>query len=433
MLIIQNFVWINPEDGTVRQGDVRVEEGPFGGLEWLDTEASQKALAQAEAKGHTLFDATGLIATRSFAVGHHHIYSALSRGMPPAKAPTRSFLEILQHIWWHLDRNLDEAMVQASALAAAIQAARSGTSFIIDHHSAPHTLRSQVPSCLETIAQAFEKVGLGHLLCYELSCRDGQEVMENGLKDTENYLASGRKGHVGLHASFTVDNNLLHKASALAEKYGTGLHIHVAEDTYDEEHCRITYGMSVIERLEKTGLLETPQTLLGHCIHIDEKERAILAKYPCFVAQCVESNLNNNVGLGYYADLPHVLLGTDGMHGDMIRSAQYTFFCQGMAEKNASTAAIRKRLRATHEHIAAHHAPGDSANNIVFFAYPSPTPLNSQNTDGHFFYGMHAGNVHSLICQGKFVIKNREFQTIDENAALAFAHEQATRLWAKLQ
>lgn len=428
MLIIQNITWIDPDDGTMYYGNMRVEEGPFGKIEWLNAETANEA-----AKEHTLFDAKGLIATRAFAVGHHHIYSALSRGMPPAKAPIHTFLEILQHIWWRLDKGLDEEMVQASALAAAIQAARSGTSFIIDHHSAPFTLRANGASCLETIAQAFEKVGLGHLLCYELSCRDGQEVVKNGLADTEHYLASGRKGHVGLHASFTVDDTLLNKASALAKKYGTGLHIHVAEDKYDEEHCRSHYGMSILERLQKTGMLETPQTLLGHCVHINEKERAILAQYPCFVVQCTESNLNNNVGLGNYANLPHVMLGTDGMHGNMLRSAQYAFFCQGMAEGNSSTTAIRKRLRATHTHIAAHNAPGDSPNNIVFLEYPSPTPIKSENTDGHFFFGMQTDDVHSLICQGKFVIKNKKFQTIDESAALGFAREQATRLWAKLQ
>ncbi len=426
MLIIQNVTWLNPEDNSLTHGTLRVEQGPFGGVEWVEAQAAQNAAP------HEVFDAKGLLATRAFAIGHHHIYSALSRGMPPAKAPTNTFLEILENIWWRLDKNLDEEMVQASALAAAIQAARAGTSFIIDHHSAPFTLRKNGPSCLETIAQVFEKVGLGHLLCYELSCRDGQNVVEQGLADTEHYLSSGRKGHVGLHASFTVDNSLLQKAADLAQKYNTGLHIHVAESAYDETHCRATYGVSVMERLAATGMLDTPKTLLGHCVHLEKKERALLSASACYVVSCVESNLNNNVGLGHYADLPRVILGTDGLHGDMLRSAQYAYFCQGLAEGKANTHAILKRLQATHDHIAAHHAPGDSANNMVFFAYPSPTPFTSQNAEGHIFYGLQAAYVHSLICQGKFVLKNNKFQTIDEKAALAFANEQAQRLWAKM-
>ncbi len=117
-----------------------------------------------------VLDCNGKLVTKSFAVGHHHVYSALSRGMgAPARTP-QNFLEILKYIWWTLDKCLDHEMIESSALVTAIACAKAGSTFVIDHHASPFAARGS----LDIIARAFDKVGVSHLLCYEISDRDGK-------------------------------------------------------------------------------------------------------------------------------------------------------------------------------------------------------------------------------------------------------------------
>jgi len=97
---------------------------------------------------------------------------------------------------------------------------------------------------LTSIADAFDKVGISHLLCLELSDRDGEESKRKGLEETENYLKEKRQGLVGLHASFTIGDELLKKVINLAEKYNSGIHVHCAEDLMDQNECIKEYNIT---------------------------------------------------------------------------------------------------------------------------------------------------------------------------------------------
>lgn len=422
-LYLTNATWIDPDTFEVSAATLKVEEGPFGGM------AKVAAPPCDPGPEDRLLDCSGRLVTRAFGCAHHHIYSALARGMPPAPRTPTSFPEILEYVWWRMDKKLDHDMIEASALVTGLYCAKNGATFVIDHHASPF----HAEGSLETIAKALDRVGLGHLLCYEMSCRDGEAIKEKGLAETDAYLSSGRKGHVGLHASFTVDDDLLRRAVDLARKHGTGIHIHVAEGVEDQEHCARTYGKSVGRRLADAGVLDLPLTILGHCVHLDEEERDLIRTSPCWVVQNTESNLNNKVGLGRYNDFPRVMLGTDGMHSDMIRSAQASYFIAGLAEGGMSPEAVCQRLRAVHRHIADHGAPGNGLNNLVVFNYDTPTPLDSANFPGHFCYAFDSRHVETVISQGKVIVDHGALTSMDEADILAYANEQARRLWALLQ
>ena len=238
--------------------------------------------------------------------------------MPPAPRTPTSFPEILEYVWWRMDKKLDHDMIEASALVTGLYCAKNGVTFVIDHHASPF----HAEGSLETIAKALDRVGLGHLLCYEMSCRDEEAVKEKGLARTDAYLSSGRKGHVGLHASFTVDDDLLRRAVDLARKHGTGIHIHVAEGVEDQEHCAQAYGKSVGRRLADAGVLDLPLTILGHCVHLDEEERDLIRTSPCWVVQNTESNPQQQGGLGPLQRFParHARHGRDAQRHDPQRA-----------------------------------------------------------------------------------------------------------------
>lgn len=422
-IILKNATFINWETLEFSATDILVEEGEGKLLKFF------KGSDQIQVGSHDeTINCSGKYVTKSFAVGHHHVYSALARGMPaPAKSP-ENFREILQYIWWNLDKALDKESIEASALATAMACAKAGATFVIDHHASPNCIEGS----LEIIAKAFEKVGVSHLLCYEITDRDGSERAEKGLAENENHLKS-YQGLVGLHASFTVGDETMKKAALLMEKYNSGVHIHVAEDLYDQKHCMEHHGKRVVERLDDSGLLSSSKTILVHGLHLSETERKIISESKAWMVQNMESNLKNKVGYfnGEGLDSNRIMPGTDGMHSDMLQSAKAAFFA-GQKFDNINYASAYQRFRNVHRYLSANGFKGDSENNLVVLDYDSPTPFNQENFLGHFIFGLRSNHVQHVISNGKLIVKDRALQNIDEQEALRFTQEQAERLWKKL-
>jgi cytosine/adenosine deaminase-related metal-dependent hydrolase len=419
MLHLKNGTHINWQTLEFTNTDIWIEEGIDGKIHFTKPSNLPENLQT--------IDCTGLFITRALANAHHHIYSALARGMPqPAKSP-QNFHETLKYVWWQLDYALDEQMIRSSALVTALAAAKAGCSFIIDHHSSPaHTLGS-----LEIIAKALDEVGLGHLLAYEITDRNGPEKAKESLDETRNYLKN-RQGLVGLHASFTVEDDTLKEALKIAKEFNTGVHAHLAEDLVDQEYCLSKYGKRVVQRYADMGFMELNANIFVHGIHLDANERQILNKSKTHIAVNYDSNLNNRVGIFKGDGLgDNIMLGTDGMHSDMFKSAQTAWFT-GINYESMGPQTVYSRLRAVHNYLNQNNFKGDGENNLMILDYDTPTPINKDNFLGHFFYGMSSGHVRHLVSQGKLILKDRKHACLNEDEILAESKVQAKRLWAKL-
>ena len=423
-IYLKNATYIDWKSLEFIQTNLAVSENEQQALQLVEKLPAQDSLNDDD----TIIDCHGKLVTKSFACGHHHIYSTLARGMPaPAQSPT-NFLEILKYVWWNLDKNLDLEMIKASALATAIYSARNGVTFIIDHHASPFA----VEGCLQTIKDAFDTVGIGSLLCYELSDRDGEDSTNKALAESESFIKNGNQGLVGLHASFTVGDNLLQKSVAMARELKSGLHIHVAEDKADQEACLKEHGQRVIHRLNDAGVLSHSKTILGHCLHLDEAEQKQVRESKAWVVENVESNLNNAVGLANYSNHgENIMLGTDGLHSDMLRSAKAAFIT-GQTTEGISFPDIYTRFRNVHRYLSENNYQGDADNNLVILDYNPPTEINGDNFLGHFVFGIESGHVENVISNGKLIVENKKLLTVNENEILNFAKEQGLRLWEKL-
>ncbi len=422
-IILINCTFIHWETLEFQNTHILVEEGADNSIKLFgDFDKIPKINAG------QIIDCSGKYVTKSFAVGHHHVYSALARGMPAPKRKPENFREILQYIWWNLDKALDRESIEASALATAMACAKSGATFAIDHHASPNCIEGS----LEVIAKAFEKAGVSHLLCYEVTDRDGFEKADLGLLENESHMQKAQ-GLIGLHASFTVGDKTMKKAALLAEKYQAGVHIHVAEDLYDQDHCLQNYHQRVIQRLNNYGFLNSSKTLLIHGLHLDDVERKILKNSKAYLVQNMESNLKNKVGYfnGNGLDPSRIMLGTDGMHSNMLQSAKAAFFA-GQKFDNINYLAAYQRFRNVHNYLKFNDFKGDGDNNLVVFDYDSPTPFCQDNFPGHFIFGLGSNHIEHVISNGRLIVRNRHLQTIDEPSALQYTREQAERLWNRL-
>jgi cytosine/adenosine deaminase-related metal-dependent hydrolase len=375
-----------------------------------------------------VLDCTGKLVTKSFAIGHHHIYSALSRGMRAPENKPENFYEILKYIWWTLDKCLDNEMIESSALVTAIACAKAGSTFVIDHHASPFAVKGS----LETIGKAFDRVGVSHLLCYEISDRDGIGISRQGLEETESYLKN-HQGLVGLHASFTVSNDTLEHAVELMNRFNSGIHIHAAEDMYDQDFCLRKYGKRVVERLKESGALKSSKTILAHCLHLDDNEKDIIRNSPCWIVQNAESNMNNNVGRFNSEYLgSKIMSGTDGMHSDMLQSAKAAFFA-GQGYDTITYQSAYQRLRNVHRYLNENRFVGDGGNNLVVLDYDSPTEINQENFYGHFIFGINSNHIRDVVSNGNLIVKNRQILTVNESEILEVSKEWANRLWKKMK
>ena len=226
---------------------------------------------------------------------HHHLYSTLARGMPAPPTTPTNFVEILEQVWWRLDRALDLELIRWSALLGAVEALEHGTTAIVDHHSSPNAIEGS----LGVIAAACAEVGVRVSCCYEVTDRNGLDGAKAGLAENERFLRSGGLGFVGAHACFTLSDDTLDAVCGLASDLDVGVHVHVAEAAVDAGA-----GARLADRADDAWLL-------AHGVHLD---RAL----PGRVAHNPRSNLNNAVGYGRPARFDRVVLGTDGIGSDLL-------------------------------------------------------------------------------------------------------------------
>jgi cytosine/adenosine deaminase-related metal-dependent hydrolase len=250
---------------------------------------------------------------------HTHLYSGLAPlGLPEPSPQPGNFVEILERLWWKLDRALDEKSLRAAARLYVAEALLAGTTSLVDHHESPEF----IDGSLDVLAGACTELGMRALLCYGASERNrGIPEARSGLAECRRFARENDSpllvGLVGLHASFTVSDELISEAAALSRELGTVLHVHVAEDTADVTDAQKRGYQSPLERLFDLGALP-PGSILAHGVHLSEEEVREAERHDLWLIQNPRSNQANGVG---YARSLHastrVALGTDGFPSDM--------------------------------------------------------------------------------------------------------------------
>jgi putative selenium metabolism protein SsnA len=389
-------------------------------------------------------DCSGTLIIPGGVCAHHHLYSALARGMPLRLAPPADFTEILQRVWWRLDRALDPAAIRASALRGGLDALLAGTTTVVDHHASPNA----IDGSLDIIADALGELGLRSVLCYEVTDRDGPDRARAGLAENRRFLAARRplaRGMIGAHASFTMSDHTLAACADAAAESGAGVHIHLAEDEADNRDARDRCGQSATGRLHSRGIINE-NALLAHCVRVSAPDIGVIGAAGATVACNPRSNMNNGVGHSPFSLHPgrdareaRVALGTDGIGGDLIAESQAGFFRAREAElavppdwplaRLAAGAALAGR--AFGEPLLGTLAPGAPAD-LVVLDYPAPTPLTAASLAGHWVFGLDARRVRDVYVTGEQVIADGRSTRLDEAGLAADSSAQAARLWRRL-
>ena len=398
--------------------------------------------AGAVSAGTTRLDCSGCLIIPGNVCAHTHLYSSLARGMPYGLASPRTFVQILQRVWWRLDRALDETTIRASALAGGMEALLAGTTTLIDHHASP----AAVDGSLDIVAEALAELGIRSVLCYETSDRDGPAVARAGLAENARFLASAMngdwglaRGMVGAHASFTLSEETLAACVGLAGERAVGLHVHVAEDDADERDAQARFGLRVVTRLAAAGAIDR-RSLLAHGVHLDAGEIQIVKDAGATVVHNARSNMNNGVGRAPLADLgDRVAFGTDGIAADMFEEGRAAYFRRREEDLETPLTWSLDRLaegarvagEAFGEPLLGRLEPGAPAD-VVILQYPAVTPVDAATLAAHWLFGIGAGSVRDVIVAGDMVVRDGRPVRVDPDGLAADARDGATRLWRRL-
>jgi len=398
------------------------------------------AVASSLPRNGSVLDCSGCMVIPGNVNAHTHLYAALARGMPYRLAPPANFIEILQRVWWRLDRALDEPSIRASALVGAMEAALAGTTTVVDHHASP----GAIDGSLDVIAGAVEEVGLRSILSYEVTDRDGLERAAAGIDENRRFLGRvGRwplsRGMVGAHASFTLSEESLAACADLSRGSGAGIHIHVAEDLADQADSEMRFGVPVMQRLADAGAL-TGEPLLAHCVYLSPDEVILLRGSGAIVAHNARSNMNNGVGRAMVQVLGAlVALGTDGIGSDMFAESQAAYWREREENLFAAPTETLGRLarggalagRVFGEPALGTIAPGAPADAVVLEAR-APVPITEGSFGGHWMFGATAAHVRDVVVAGEVIVRSRRLTRVDQDEVAAKAAVEAGRLWERM-
>ena len=378
---------------------------------------------------------------------HMHIYSSFARGMAVPGKPSENFMEILENLWWTLDKKLTLEDTKYSAYATYIECIKNGVTTVFDHHASPNAIEGS----LFTINDVARELGIRTCLCYEVSDRDGKIIANQGIEENVRFIKYAMKdnsdmfkGMFGLHAAFTLSDETLDKCAKEMAGLDTGYHVHTAEGIDDLKYNLKKYGKRVVERLHDFDVLGN-KTIAVHCIHVNSAEMNLLKDTNTFVVHNPESNMGNAVGCSPVIELLdrgiNVGLGTDGYTSDMFESLKVANIIHKhhLCDPRFGFMESQKMLIENNQKIAKAYFKNDlgiirkgAYADIIIADYIPHTLMNENTLGGHMIFGLSGRCVDTTIINGKVVMKDRVLVNIDESEILSKSREVSKELWNRI-
>ena len=402
------------------------------------TETLKKEFPDAE-----FIDAKGKVIMPALINMHNHIYSTMARGISVKGYNPNGFLDILDGMWWTLDRNLLMEQTQYSAEVSYIEAIKNGVTTMFDHHAS----FGEIEGSLFKLGEMSKKYGVRSCLCYEVSDRDGEEKCKQAIKENADWIKECQKDDsdmvkamMGLHASFTLSDKTLEECKKHVPD-GVGYHVHVAEGIEDLHDCLKKHGKRLVNRFHDFDMTGD-KSLFVHCIYINEQEMDLLKATDTMVAHNPESNMGNACGCPPMMRIMEkgILtgLGTDGYTNDMFESYKVAnvLHKHSLCDATVAWGECPQMLFENNRVMANRYfktplgvlKEGASAD-VVIVDYIPFTPMDENNLNGHILFGFEGPMVTTTIASGKVLMKDRILIGVDEEKVKADALQSAQKLW----
>ena len=392
-------------------------------------------------KGYNVIDGKGQLLLPNFVCAHSHIYSIFARGLVLPFNP-KNFQEILDQMWWKLDKEIDDPITYYSGIAAGSEFLLNGVTTIIDHHASG----TEILGSLTSLRKALDNtLHLRSILCFETSDRyPVDQCIKENISFANRYHTNHVGGLFGMHASMSLSNETLKKVSRKLKELP--IHIHVAESDMDEADSEAKYGTSIITRLDKYHLINK-DSLIVHGVFLSDEELDIIKARGAYMVVNTTSNLNNAVGITdikKFLDkgIP-VMIGNDGLSSSMAIEYQNAMYLTHL--KNSSPTAMHighikdiinnayvyagRRLDIKLGKIAKGYV-----SDFMLVGYTPFTEMNESNAFGHIFYGLFPNfRPNDVYVDGKRLVKSGELVSKKVKQELIESRKYSNTLWRRVK
>lgn len=430
-VLLENVGWLVTQNSTravLRNTSVRIEDG-------IITEIG----ARATGKVDQTIDCGQKIALPGLINTHTHLAMTMFRGY----ADDMKLEDWLHSKIWPLELKLTPEMCHYGALLGCLEMIATGTTTFVDMYL-----------LMEETAKAVVATGLRAYLSYGVFGAEGSALEQKSKEDTKRFINFLREMNhprvnlaIGPHAPYSCSPELLMWAKEIATKENAILHTHLAETRSEQAQIQKEHGMREMEYLDKLGFL-CPNLLAAHCVWLTKSEVSLLAKRGVKVSHCPISNMK--LASGGVAPVPEMLenglavsIGTDGAASnnslDMFESMKICALLHKAHRWDAAVLPAQQVLDLATIEAARALGIDDRVGSIevgkqadlivVDTRAPNLVPIHGAATViSDLVYSAKGANVDTTIVDGKIIMKNREFQTVEQNEIYKKAQENALTL-----
>lgn len=356
-------------------------------------------------------ECSGKTAVPGFINMHTHAGMAMMRGVGE---------DISFHTWldriWEVEKNLSDEYVYHATKVACLEMVKTGTTTFNDQYwFMPMAYKAAI------------ELGIRPSLSYVILDRnDPEESERQKVQCQQMYEWAAKWGNealfmISIHAIYSVREEMIVWAADFARSHGLKIHVHVSETRKEVEDCLAQHGMSPVEYLDKLGILG-PDVIAAHTLWLSDKDVEILGRRGVTCVHNVNSNLKLASGYKFmYNELrdagANICLGTDGCASsnnlDMLETMKTAAMIQKAWRNDPSAMPLDELMAMTTSNAA--KALGIDAGRIEVGALAdillvdtdSYHFLSPGSFEANLVYSAHSDSIDSVICGGRFVMKNR--------------------------
>ena len=356
-------------------------------------------------------ECSGKTAVPGFINMHTHAGMAMMRGVGE---------DISFHAWldriWEVEKNLSDEYVYHATKVACLEMVKTGTTTFNDQYwFMPMAYKAAI------------ELGIRPSLSYVIVDRnDPEESERQKVQCQQMYEWAVKWGNealfmISIHAIYSVREEMIVWAADFARSHGLKIHVHVSETRKEVEDCLAQHGMSPVEYLDKLGILG-PDVIAAHTLWLSDKDVEILGRRGVTCVHNVNSNLKLASGYKFmYNELrdagANICLGTDGCASsnnlDMLETMKTAAMIQKAWRNDPSAMPLDELMAMTTSNAA--KALGIDAGRIEVGALAdillvdtdSYHFLSPGSFEANLVYSAHSDSIDSVICGGRFVMKNR--------------------------
>lgn len=357
-------------------------------------------------EGCEIVDGTGFAIIPPFYNGHCHAAMSLLRGYAD-DMPLQSWLN---DAIWPMEAKMTAEDIEVGSRLAVLEMIKSGTVFFADMYWEE----------LETV-RVVDEMGIRAAIGLSIMDRLSDDVKDHLFELAKHPYSTDRiSTTIAPHAIYTVSTDLLRKCKAVADENNLYLNVHLAETLVEDENCRKQYGgLSPVQYMNSIGLLDN-KTILGHVVHVDQLDQELLAKSGAISVHNPASNMKLSSGVFKFSEMKKngctVVLGTDGASSnnnlDMLEEMKLAALLAKVNDNPEAGSAtdifdMSTRIAAQAFGIDAGEIKEGKLADALLVDLNNEKLVPNYNLISNLVYSADSSCVDSVICNGRFVMRNR--------------------------